>query len=75
MDDDKHLKSLIRHINHVKEDSYLLGEALISKGEELGLQLIANGYIHDNSKFYGVEWLYIRDETRDTKPELFASAV
>lgn len=38
----------------------LLGGRLIENGEvDLGRMLIANGYIHDNSKFYGIEWEYL----------------
>ncbi|SVC81897.1 uncharacterized protein METZ01_LOCUS334751, partial [marine metagenome] len=63
-DDDKHLKSLIRHIDNVRASCLLLGERLIENDkDELGLQLIANGHIHDASKFYGIEWEYLRDET------------
>lgn len=59
--DKKHRQSIIRHITLVRDACILLGERLIDQGEkELGLQLIANGMVHDNSKFYGVEWKYLR---------------
>ena len=75
-DDAKHLKSLIRHIDNVRASCLLLGERLIENGkDELGLQLIANGYIHDASKFHGIEWEYLRDETKEAHPIEFALAL
>lgn len=69
------LKALIRHIENVKDSCHLLGERLVDKGEEdLGRQLIANSYIHDNSKFFGIEWLYLNDETKEKQPALFEAA-
>lgn len=54
------LQKLRRHIALVREATELLGSALINDGEEsLGIRLIANGHIHDNSKFYGIEWDYL----------------
>lgn len=73
--DDKRLKVLLRHIDNVRGNCLKLGEALIESGEkELGHQLIANGYIHDHSKFIGIEWLYLNDETKVSNPELFRAA-
>ena len=75
-DDAKHLKSLIRHIDNVRASCLLLGERLIENGkDELGLQLIANGHIHDASKFHGIEWEYLRDETKESHPIEFALAL
>jgi hypothetical protein len=51
------LDIILRHINSVQENCTLLGKRLIDRGEfDLGVILIANGQIHDNSKFCGVEW-------------------
>lgn len=51
------IRGIARHIRNVEDNCLLLGEKLIEKGEiELGRQLIANGYIHDASKFHGIEW-------------------
>lgn len=73
--EEKHLDSVLRHINNVKEDCLLLGERLIEQErEELGRELIANGLIHDNSKLHGVEWLYLRQEIKEDKPDLFKAA-
>lgn len=75
-EDGKHLKSIIRHIQNVRESCLLLGERLIEAGrDELGLRLIANSYAHDQSKFYSIEWLYLRDEIKDTAPDKFQAAL
>jgi len=74
-DEDKRLKSLLRHIDNVRSNCLKLGDHLIGDGEEqLGVKLIANGYSHDNSKFTGIEWLYLNDETKLSHPDLFKSA-
>lgn len=67
MEDDKkqqaHLKSIMRHINEVQKNCALLAEKIIDLGGEenfaLGRELIANGYLHDNSKLTGIEWKYL----------------
>jgi hypothetical protein len=65
--DERHLKALLRHIEHVRDACLLLGERIIESGKEnLGIRLIANGQIHDCSKFWGEEWTYLR-------PEIFES--
>lgn len=71
----KHLEEVVRHIDLVRDSCLLLGQRLIDKGEvQVGQKLIANGYIHDNSKFYGIEWLYLTDECREKEPEKFKLA-
>jgi hypothetical protein len=56
----KRLDKIIRHIKHVQESCQLLGEKLIDRGEfEFGKNLIANGFIHDHSKFFGIEWEHL----------------
>ena len=68
------IDDIIRHIEHVRDNCMLLGERLINCGRvDMGRLLIANGFIHDNSKFYGVEWDYLNDETND--PALLKVAV
>lgn len=48
---------IVRHIKNVQENCLLLGEKLIEKGLiDFGRELIARGFCHDNSKFYGIEW-------------------
>jgi hypothetical protein len=49
---------------------------MIDRGEKsLGLELISNGYVHDHSKFSGIEWLYLNEESKETCPELFSAAL
>jgi hypothetical protein len=51
------IRILTRHIRNVCDNCSLLGEKLILAGEiDLGKQLIANGFLHDSSKFSGIEW-------------------
>ena len=59
--EEKHLKSLVRHIKIVQDAGQILGERLVDGGEtEFGKILIANTLSHDQSKFFGVEWDYLR---------------
>ncbi len=54
------IRALTRHIRNVEDNCLLLGEKLIEVGEvELGHNLIANGFVHDASKFHGIEWDYL----------------
>lgn len=54
------IRAIARHIRNVEDNCFLLGEKLILQGEiDLGKQLIANGYIHDASKFHGIEFEYL----------------
>lgn len=71
----KRRTALLRHIDGVRDNCCLLAERLIDNKEvEFGHILIGNGYCHDQSKFYGIEWLYLNDETMAAHPELFAAA-
>jgi len=66
--DDKHLRNLLRHIENVSSSCLLLGERLIEQGEDrLGLELISNGHTHDHSKFFGIEWDYLRDKYKNSE--------
>ena len=57
---DKHLDNLIRHIDLVREACVLLGKRMIDNGKvEFGRLVIAKGFEHDVSKFYGIEWDYL----------------
>jgi len=68
----KKLRELTRHIQNVQNACIRMGEALIEEGEsEFGRTLIANSFIHDQSKFRGIEWEAIgcRDsENKDAIP-------
>ena len=72
---EKHLKSLLRHVKHVSDSCELLGQQLIDAGEEkFGRTLICNGRLHDASKFSGIEWKYLRIEIKEKDPEKFTLA-
>ena len=54
------IRALARHIRNVEDNCLLLGEKLILRGEiDLGRKLISNGYVHDASKFSGIEFEYL----------------
>lgn len=54
------IRSITRHIRNVEDNCILLGTRLIERGEvDLGRQLIANGFVHDVSKFYGIEFEFM----------------
>lgn len=54
------IRAIARHIRNVEDNCLLLGEKLIGQGEiDLGHKLIANGYVHDASKFHGIEFEYL----------------
>lgn len=70
------LKALLRHIDNVRNACVILGERLIERGDKkLGLSLIANGYQHDNSKFYGLEWDYLNTNPETDDKETLMSVV
>src|SRR5271157_3723721 len=51
------INRLTRHIRNVESNCILLGTKLIEQGNiELGHKLIANGMVHDASKFHGIEF-------------------
>jgi len=54
------IETVLEHIQNVQKNCYKLGLKLIKMGEiELGRNLIANGQIHDNSKFKGIEFKHL----------------
>jgi Family of unknown function (DUF5662) len=60
VDTEAHLDALIRHINLVRDACVLLGKRLIDQGRpHFGRLLIARGFVHDASKFQGIEWEYM----------------
>lgn len=64
------IKSVVRHVEKVQSNCLMLGEKLIDSGEiELGKQLIASGYRHDNSKFHGIEFEALTGEAPTTKDD------
>lgn len=51
------IEAVLEHIQNVQRNCYKLGIKLIRNNQvELGRILIANGQIHDNSKFKGIEF-------------------
>lgn len=65
----RRLDSVMRHIEHVRENCELLGRRYIEKGEiDFGIQLIRRGLIHDNSKLVGLEFKWLTQD--DNKPLL-----
>lgn len=67
------VRALTRHIRNVEDNCLLLGEKLITKGDvDLGHHLIANGFVHDSSKFFGIEWdqLVVGPTTKEDETKL-----
>lgn len=70
------IDSLLRHVKLVEESTELLGRRLIRSGEEsLGILLIANGRIHDYSKFFGLEWDAIAAKDKEISKEILEAAI
>mgnify|MGYP003427237543 CR=1 FL=1 len=54
------IQSILEHINNVQRNCDKLGLKLIKLGQvNMGRKLIANGRIHDNSKFHGIEFEHL----------------
>ena len=54
------IEDVLSHIQNVQRNCYKLGLKLIKHGEvEFGRKLIANGQVHDNSKFTGFEFRHL----------------
>lgn len=67
-EDLKHLEGILRHIHLVQNNAQLLGKRLIENGyKDLGISLIAQSHLHDNTKFHGIEWDYLRVGNEKTK--------
>lgn len=72
----KRIETIQRHILNVQENCNVLGRKLIEQGKiDMGLALIANGQIHDNSKLYGVELKYLWPEIKESNPDKFSLAL
>lgn len=74
MNDKEHLESVLRHINRVQENCFILAKKLADNSEDdFARGLIANGLIHDNSKLTSkFEWTYLREGVPD---EMFKLAI
>ena len=59
--DIEHIKSLLRHVDNVRDACILLAERLIKQDEvQFARILISNSLLHDASKFKGIEWEDLR---------------
>lgn len=57
---EKHLDNLVRHIELVREAGILLANRLAESGrKDFARILLGNIFIHDASKFAGIEWDYL----------------
>ncbi len=57
MNDFDKIELIVRHIRNVQDNCLILGKKLIETGFPIeGRHLIANGFIHDNSKFTATEF-------------------
>lgn len=74
-EDIKHLHSVLRHIENVRDNCHLLGDRLVQKGEkDLGIDLIGLGLNHDVSKIHNrLEFKYLRNILKGT-PEFELAA-
>ncbi len=54
------IRAVARHIRNVEDNCVILAERLSELGEtELARNLVANGMVHDASKFFGIEWEHL----------------
>jgi hypothetical protein len=62
------IMKIVSHVQEVQRNCIILGERLSAKGEfKLARQLIANGFLHDNSKFFAVEFEGLEPSNPDQK--------
>lgn len=79
--DAEHLEIVLNHIKGVQDNCKKLSSRLLKiesdreYNNHISIKLLARGYCHDNSKFKGVEWLYLRDAVKINHPELFNIAL
>lgn len=72
---EQHLDNLVRHVELVREAGILLGKRLIAQGRvDFGRLLIAKCHVHDESKFYGIEWDYLH-QGQDVNREDLSRAI
>lgn len=71
----EHLDNLVRHISLVRDACVLLGKRLMKQGRiTFGRLLIARGFVHDATKFYGIEWDYLHAGP-DVEPKMLELAI
>lgn len=70
----EHLTDLTRHISLVRDACTLLGTRMIAQGRrDFGRVIIARGFVHDASKFHGIEFEYLH--VGDVAPEDLERAI
>lgn len=70
------IEELLRHLKNVHNACEILGKKLMEQGElHFGRNLISNAFLHDYSKFHGVEWEHLTPESCDNNPEAFKIAL
>lgn len=77
MTEEERLDSLVRHIENVQENVKLLIDKLRGAGlynEKFYRIILKKAYSHDNSKFNGIEWLYLHSDVKVDSPADFKSA-
>jgi hypothetical protein len=75
-DEEKPLRTLMRHIRNVQDNCELLAERLIEQGKhELARALLANSMLHDNSKFRGIEWEFLNENGNEQKSRALELAI
>jgi hypothetical protein len=72
---EQHIENLVHHIESVRRNCLLLGRRLMAQGRhEFGRLVVARGFGHDISKFFGIEWEYLH-AGRDVPQELLDLAI
>ena len=62
----KHMQKIMRHIRNVQDSSELMAERLVERGNaDFARLLVSNCQVHDNSKFAGIEWIYLVTNPED----------
>jgi hypothetical protein len=69
--EEKRLFSLLKHTERVYDNCKILAQALLERGEdtEFVRQLIYNGKVHDDSKFFPPEWNFLSNGCDSNNPQ------
>lgn len=73
-EDEKPLRTIMRHIRNVQDNCSLLAERLLEKEPDFARKLLANSLLHDNSKLRGIEWANLNGDTKKMNGEAFKLA-
>lgn len=73
----KKMDEVLKHLQTLQDSCITLGKALmeIDGDLEFGRMLIANSFVHDQSKFYGIEWEYLNPDGFENHKEKFLLAL